>query len=66
MQPEFCRVTSDPYFDDLIEPLRDNIFIFLQIMIFFSSPSWKYHYGFTGIDYFPSIGYCFIVWWWWL
>jgi hypothetical protein len=28
MQPEFCRVTSDPYFDDLIELLRDNIFFF--------------------------------------
>jgi hypothetical protein len=28
MQPEFCRVTADPYFDDLIELLRDNIFIF--------------------------------------
>jgi len=49
MQPEFCRVTSDPYFDDLIELLRDNIYFFsyskggkrdnifrcLQIMIFF-------------------------------
>jgi hypothetical protein len=28
MQPEFCRVTSDPYFDDLIELLRDNIYFF--------------------------------------